>query len=241
MKKPGPMRRAGVDVDAGLRVGELGHHPRDERHAEAVQFVGDAVDGDRLQAGVAEDDLVVALRGRVAAEGRVHVLFERLAHVRQPAQQFDRLLLGQRLEVDVRGFLAQFVAQRAGDLLGQLVVQAVDQAADVVLDVADVQVLPPAVAGVEHLEEVGEDVGDRVAAGQRLVAEVVEPAALGVGVDELVGDLRQLFLEADVRGHDNSRIGIRPLTGCYGPAGRDVNEPTQVSSGRGRRGFTESG
>ena len=88
--------------------------------------------------------------------------------------------------------------------MGELVVQRVDQVADVVVDVADVQVLPPAVAGVEHLVEVVDDVGDRVAAGQRLVAEVVEPAALGVGRDELVGDRRQFLLQPDVGGHGNS-------------------------------------
>ena len=47
-----------------------------------------------------------------------------------------------------------FVAQGAGDLLRQLVVEAVDQVADVVLDVADVQVLPPPVAGVENVQQV---------------------------------------------------------------------------------------
>ena len=42
-EEPRPDRRPGVDVDARLGVGELRHHPRDERHPEPVQLVGDAV------------------------------------------------------------------------------------------------------------------------------------------------------------------------------------------------------
>ena len=112
-------RRAGVDVDAGLGVGQFGHHPRNERHAQAVQLVGDAIDRDRLQAGIAEDDFVVALGRRVAAKGGLHVLFEHLADLRQPPQQFDRLLLGRAPRSRRAGASSQqLVAQGPGDLRG---------------------------------------------------------------------------------------------------------------------------
>ena len=52
------------------------------------------------------------------------------------------------------------VAEGPGDLLGQAVVEAVDQVADVVGDVPHVEVLPPAVAGIEDLAEVVEDLDD---------------------------------------------------------------------------------
>ena len=159
MKKPGPIRAPGWMSMPVLRVGVLRHHARDQRHAQQQQFVGDAVDRHRLQAGIAEDDLVMALGGRVALERRLRVLFQDQPHVRQPLQQLDRLLLGQRLQVERRTAPRRMVqlvlvAQGAGDLLRQLVVQAVDQVADVVLDVADVQVLPPPVAGIEDVEQV---------------------------------------------------------------------------------------
>ena len=97
-------------------------------------------------------------------------------------------LLGQRLEVEATRASAVgailLVAQGAGDLLRQLVVQAVDQVADVVLDVADVQVLPPPVAGVEDVQQVAENFGNGLAAGQRFMAEVAGAAALGVGGDD---------------------------------------------------------
>ena len=72
----------------------------------------------------------------------------------------------------------------AGDLLGEAVVQAVDQVADVVADVPHVQVLPPAVAGIEDLAEVGQDLDDLAVARQGRMAEVVDPATLFVGLDD---------------------------------------------------------
>ena len=83
------------------------------------------------------------------------------------------------------------MAEGAGDLLGQAVVQAVDQVADVVGDVAQVQVLPAAVAGVEDLPEVGQDLDDLPVARQRRVAQVMDRAAFLVGLDDASRDRRQ--------------------------------------------------
>ena len=69
MKKLGPIVAPGVNVDAGPAVDDLAHHPRDQRDAAAVQVMGDAVDGDRGDAGVGGDDLGAAAGGWVAVEG----------------------------------------------------------------------------------------------------------------------------------------------------------------------------
>ena len=74
-------RGAGMDVDAGLAVCVFGHHPRDQRHAQAKEHVGQAIDGDGAQARVAEDDLVETLGGGVAVEGGLDVLGERSAQL----------------------------------------------------------------------------------------------------------------------------------------------------------------
>ena len=57
-----PDPRSWMNIDAGLRVGELRHHARDQRHAEQQQFVGDAIDRHGLDAWIAENDLVKTLR-----------------------------------------------------------------------------------------------------------------------------------------------------------------------------------
>src|SRR5260370_36152177 len=46
---------AGVNVNAGLGVGALGHHARDQRHADAPQFMGDAIDGYGFEARIAKN------------------------------------------------------------------------------------------------------------------------------------------------------------------------------------------
>ena len=84
--------------------------------------------------------------------------------------------------------------------------EAVDQVADVVADVPHVEVLPPAVAGVEDLAEVGQDLDDLAIAGQGGVAEVVEAAALLVGLDDPLGQRRERLLEPDVGGHPRSPL-----------------------------------
>src|SRR5262249_39536870 len=85
-----------------------------------------------------------------------------------------------------------------GDLLGQAIVQAVDQVADVIGDVADVQVLPTAVAGVEDLPEIGQDVDDLAVTGERRMAQVVDRAAVLVGLADPACDRRQPLVGNDL-------------------------------------------
>ena len=108
---------------------------------------------------------------------------------------------GPGLEVGLQVARPAVVAERPGDLLGQAVVQAVDQVAHVVSDVPHVQVLTPAVARVEDLPEVGQNLDDLAIAGQGRVAQVVDRSAFLVGLDDPFGDRRERLLEPEVRGH----------------------------------------
>ena len=106
-----------------------------------------------------------------------------------------------RLEVDLQVLRQAVVAEGPGDLLGQPVVQAVDQVAHVVGDVAHVQVLPAAVARVEDLAQVGQDLDHLAIAGQWAVAQVMDRPAFLVGLDDPLGDRGERLLEPRVRGH----------------------------------------
>ena len=97
--------------------------------------------------------------------------------------------------------LRGLVADRPADLHGQRVVQPVDQVADVVGDVAQVQAVAAAIAGIEDFLEVLGGGDDRVVVRQRAVAQVVDAADLGVGVDDPLGQHRQAFFESNVGGH----------------------------------------
>ena len=112
--------------------------------------------------GVGKTTLAAATAARLVTTGR-----KTLVVSTDPAHSLGDAL-GVPLEVGLQvERRAAVVPQRAHDLDGEAVVQAVDQVADVVADVAEVEVLPPAVAGVEHLAEVGQDVDHLAVARQR--------------------------------------------------------------------------
>ena len=214
-------RGARMDVDAGARVGPLGHHARDERHLEPVQEVGQPVDGHRLQARVAEDHLVERAHGRVAVVGRLHVRGQHPAQFRDAFQELHRLGLPQRLEVALLAALRhgvwhgrgldtlrrggplgrEAVPQGAADLRGELVVQPVHEVAHVVGDVAEVQVFTAPIPGVEDLLEILAGRDDRLVVGQRAVSEVVDRGHVLIRVDDPPRQFGQLLLDAHVCGH----------------------------------------
>ena len=197
-------RGAGMDVDAGAAMGPLAHHARDERDRELVQQVGEAVDGDRLQAGVAKDDFGGRFARRVAVVGGLHVGGEQFANLGKLLEEQERLGLAQRLEVFSRFAIAGgagVVAEGAADLRRQAIVQAIDQVADVVADVALVQSLAAAVAGEHDLVQLVDRGDDFVVARQRAVVEVIDLAGALVGGDDALGDVGELVFQAEVGGH----------------------------------------
>ena len=72
---------AGVDVDAGAAVRELGDDAREQRHAELVELVREAVVDHGGEAGKREDHLVDAARGGVALEAGARVGIGKRAHI----------------------------------------------------------------------------------------------------------------------------------------------------------------
>ena len=91
--------------------------------------------------------------------------------------------------------------QCPADLHGQRVVQPVDQIADVIGDVAQVQAVAAAIAGIEDFLEVLGGGDDRLVVGQRAIAQVADPPHFGIGVDDPLGQHRQVLFESNVGGH----------------------------------------
>ena len=88
MKKLLPICRAGMDVDAGLRMRALGDDARDDRYVELVERMREPVMDDGLDAGIAEQHLVEALGRRIAVVGRAHVAIEHFENSRQLIGKF---------------------------------------------------------------------------------------------------------------------------------------------------------
>ena len=143
MKKCLPIVAPGMNVDAGAAVGPLGHHPRNERHVQLVQHVGQPIDGDRLEARIAEDHFVERLARRVAVVGGLHVERQNLANVGQSARETASPWPGRALRNRDRrctSSVAPASCRSARPIcVRELVVQPIDQIADVVGHVAQVQ------------------------------------------------------------------------------------------------------
>jgi hypothetical protein len=90
-KKPGP-------IDAGPRLCDRREATRDQRRAEFVQRVGEAVHHDRGEARIAQQDLVAARRRRIAVVGGGEVLEQHRLDRRQPLHEALRDRLRQRLQ-----------------------------------------------------------------------------------------------------------------------------------------------
>ena len=153
------------------------------------------------QAGIAEDDLVKSFGRGIAVGGGLNVLFERAAQLGDLLQKAirDRFGLCQRIRRILTCFTV--ITKSAGDLLGQSSFQRLDEAADVVGHVGSVQVLAPAVPGIEDLPQIGQDIHDLSIAGQRTVAEVMDPAALVVCFHDPPGDFRKRRFLRDIQTH----------------------------------------
>ena len=174
MKKLAADARAGVDVDAGRAVRELGDDARDERHAEPVELVRDAVVGDGGDARVAEDGLVGARRRR----GRPR----RRRARRCRAARAPRAARAANARVDVGGALArrsrsrrrrasQAKQQAAPHLLLERDERGVERVADVVVGCPRrTRSAAPKCAGKSAARRSGDDRRERLARRQRAAA-----------------------------------------------------------------------
>ena len=122
---------SGVYVDAGSAVGPLGHDAWDQRYLGLVEFVGDSIGGDGLDAWVAKDDFVEAFCGRISGEGSGNVTLEVPPNLGYGAENLYSGLLGadEAMVVWAIVFIA-LVAEGALGLLGEVLEDLVKEGAD---------------------------------------------------------------------------------------------------------------
>ena len=140
-----------MDVHAGLGVGHLCHHARNQRHTHRKQLVSDTEDRQRLDDRVASQYLRHARRSGITIVGGHHVGGEDAAHSRQAADEFCRHLLGLLLEsfqvfedAAVSGRLLLSVLVAVGEthsgqyLLGEQLLQPLHVDTNLIFDSLDV-------------------------------------------------------------------------------------------------------
>ena len=108
--EPPADRGPGMDIDTRDAVGMLGHDPWQHGHIEFEKAVRHPVNHDGIDSRVAEDDFIMALGGRIAFEGGLHVRSQNAADFGYGLQGLQRL------------GLAGFVALAAGLVVPQAIV-----------------------------------------------------------------------------------------------------------------------
>ena len=178
---------AGMDVDAGAAMGPFSHHARDEGDIEGIKDVGDALDGDGFDEGIAEDDFFAAAGGGVALKGGLDVGGEKFAGAGDAAEkivsEFSGLLVGAIGCVEAKA-LADFLADALGDAENAMTGEAGE-----VLAVDGIGVVK---AGEEELEEVFADGGDGAFGGEVGAVDMVGATAGRVGAEDRIGDVAQV-------------------------------------------------
>ena len=128
----------GMNVDARLRVGQLGYHPRQQGHTELVKLVGEAVVGECLDDGVAGNDLAVVVDSRVSVVGCFDVGCQRVANLRQLVEGVGGKVSCPFLQLcallTAAGFVGIAEAQTGQNLVGKTMVQPFEIHADVIAD-----------------------------------------------------------------------------------------------------------
>ena len=98
-------------------------------------------------------------------------------------------------------------ALRPADLQRERVVQPIDQIADVIGDVAQMESVAAAIAGIENLLEVFRGGDDRFVVRQRAMAQVADAAYLGIRIDDPLGQDRQHSSLIRISVDRTSRLG----------------------------------
>ncbi len=198
----------GVNIDSGVGMRPLRHHTRDVGDVGFVEFVGETVDGDCFQAGIAEDDFVGPFGCRVTIESSLDVGREKFADGRESFEELQRDLDGALfvivfLSLDA-GFAPLFhieVTKGSADLHGHPFRERIDQIADMVLNVSQVEILTFLIAWIEEFFEIIDDLHHLIDTWKWAVAEVVDGSHVLVTLDDHVRNFGETVFEEHFDGN----------------------------------------
>ena len=193
--------RAGVEIGAGAFVGVFGEHAGQKRHAEAVEFVGEALQRDDQDAGVGQDDLLGGARGGISGVGGLDVGLDDAAQLGQAGQHgvgdFRRLEVGRGGIERAGGVGGPGEAERFLQVGAEAGADFLQPASGHGRDVFATEGLGLEEAREKQVHDVRGEAVDRGLGGQVAAVEVVDAALGFVGAKQ--------SLERIVEGHARGR------------------------------------
>ena len=155
---------AGVNIDAGVRMRIFRHDSRNQRHLQLPELMCDPVNGNRHQAGIAQDDLIIAVSRRVTVVESLNIRRKNLTQIRyffeELIHDFLRSLQKNRLAA-VRTHLIG--PERDRHLLGQMVLNILDLVADDIAHVFSTDAVFIVIPGKKNLADFFRDIDDQIA------------------------------------------------------------------------------
>lgn len=181
---------AGVDVDTGDAVGVFRHDPGQQGNAEGIQNMGQAVNGNGKQPGIAEDDLVGAECGGISVVKGFHICLGDGPDAGDGPKELQAQLLGFLFRLRGRHGAAQY----DGDLLVQIVHDVLNQHGEVVLGVVNAVGSVPGEARVDNAQKLADHVDHHILVRMLKRIELVDiPVILVVHQDAVYDVFNLLF------------------------------------------------
>ena len=166
----------GVDVDAGNGVRMLGHDPGQHGNTHGVKDMGQPVNGNGKQAGIAEDDLIYTEGGRVALKEGLHIGLGNSPDSGNLPEELNAQLLGLFL---CSGFL-HGALQHQADLLVQVIHYVLNQHRQIVPGIIDPVGLLLGVAGINDSQQLADHINDDLLVRIALGCQLVDGPAMAV-------------------------------------------------------------
>ena len=143
-----------VNIDTGNAVSIFGHNPRQQRHAEIHQLMGNSINGDGKYTRIAEDDLIIAPGGRVAMVGGPHIVRQRFAEGGNGFQKLQGQLITLFFTLAAGLIISQTVMPDAAtDLLGKHVKQSRGRLAHRIFQVHRINLAPAEISREQNFSD----------------------------------------------------------------------------------------
>jgi hypothetical protein len=203
---------AGMDIDAGAAVCPFSHHAGNERDAQLVEDMGDAVDGKGFKAWISEDDLLDTGGRGISIESGFGVFLEDGA---------DRNELFKESFYDFCG--VEILDGGEVDAFADLRFKAFGNGAESIMGdrgegVWGNSVFTPK-SGEEEVKEFFDDSGDAGFGGEVYAADMVDAAVFGVGIQECID--QSLYVHYGRIAHSFNKNQPSSMALKLGLAGKD--------------------
>ena len=188
----GADRGTGMDVDPCAAVGPFGHHAWKKGDILLVEQVRDALDGDRLETGVRQNDLLETARCGIAREGGFDIGLEQGTHGGNSGEK--PLGDGRGLSVRVgllRGFFTD--AKADGDRRLKLDCDPVNDLLGRIGKLLGGDGLLGEESREEQVKQIVGERGDRFLGRKVRPVDMVDPAAFPVGIQDGVKQMGARF------------------------------------------------